>query len=233
MDDEILIYICDDERTSIAALEHLIRKENVPGLVIKSFRSGEELLPALDEQLPDLLILDILMKGMTGIETLRKIREVSNELPVAFCTSSKEYALDGYRLKAVRYLEKPATPEDVHDLIQFIVEEQKKKPMLYIGEEALDLRDILYMEQKNHNVEIHLSNASTRLWYGKLDSLQPYLTDSFVRCHKSFIVNLQYVIGFDRELSVFTMKNGDMAYIRRADLPAMKRRYEAIRSAKS
>ena len=35
MDDEILIYICDDERTSIAALEHLIRKENVPGLVIK------------------------------------------------------------------------------------------------------------------------------------------------------------------------------------------------------
>jgi hypothetical protein len=46
-------------------------------------------------------------------------------------------------------------------------------------------------------------------------------------------VNLQYVIGFDLELSVFTMKNGDMAYIRRADLPAMKRRYEAMRSAKS
>lgn len=223
---ETLIYICDDDPASVEAIRSLILEEKAGRVRTESFASGKALLDALKTALPDLVILDILMEGMDGIEVLKTIRETAGDLPVALYSSSPDFALDGYRLRAARYLEKPVKAEDVRELLTFLRKTMQKRPVLYIGRgETVPLAEIVYLEQQSHKIRICLSNGQSKFFYGRLDSLEP-LGSAFVRCHKSFLVNLDHVIAIDKELSVFRMRNGDMAYIRKGSLPSMKRRYE-------
>ena len=61
--------------------------------------------------------------------------------------------------------------------------------------------------------------------YGRLDRLEP-LGPAFVRSHKSYLVNLDHVLAIDDELSIFRMRGGGTAYIRKGAIPAMRRRYD-------
>ena len=117
MESELLIYLCDDEKASIRALESLLANE--PNVRTQAFDAGTKLLAAIGKQAPDLVILDIFMKGLDGIAVLREIRDAAGDLPVALCSTSTEFAMDGYRLRAVRYLEKPVRQEELHELLTF------------------------------------------------------------------------------------------------------------------
>ena len=128
MGNELLIYICDDEADSVEAIETLIHQERTIRVRTEAFSSGEELLPALKTRLPDLLILDIFMEGMDGITVLRQIRSIARDLPVALYSTSTDFALEGYRLKAVRYLEKPVKQADVRELLRFLRKTQSGRP---------------------------------------------------------------------------------------------------------
>lgn len=226
MGNELLIYICDDEADAVEAIETLIHQERTLRVRTESFSSGEELLPALKTRLPDLLILDIFMEGMDGIAVLRQIRTIARDLPVALYSTSTDFALEGYRLKAVRYLEKPVKQADVRELLRFLRKTQIGRPLFHLGpNESVPLADILYFEQQKHKIVLHLTTGEERTYYGKLDQLES-LSPAFVRSHKSYLVNLDHVVAIDRELSVFRMRNGSMAYIRKGELPAMKRCYE-------
>ncbi|WP_027406230.1 LytTR family DNA-binding domain-containing protein [Anaerovibrio sp. RM50] len=74
---------------------------------IRTFSSGEDLLEHYESAAFDLVILDIYMTGITGLETAQKIREVDNEVSIIFLTSSDEHLLEGYRVFAVGYFIKP------------------------------------------------------------------------------------------------------------------------------
>ena len=75
--------------------------------VCAQFASSEELLEAFRPGGFDLLLMDIYMDGMTGVEAVRKIREMDETIPIAFTTTSTEHTLESYRLSVLKYLEKP------------------------------------------------------------------------------------------------------------------------------
>lgn len=79
--------------------------------VIDTYTSGEAFLENWPSKSYDLVFLDILMEGISGIEVARKIRETDSECLLIFISSSKEYALQGFEVRAFDYLLKPLSEE--------------------------------------------------------------------------------------------------------------------------
>ena len=104
------IAICDDEilftRELSSLLTHWAEKNDF-SLTLYPYSNGDDLLTALRTIPVDLIFLDIIMPLLNGIDTAREIRSMGLTVPVIFLTSSREFALDSYDVKAFHYLLKP------------------------------------------------------------------------------------------------------------------------------
>ena len=104
------IAICDDEILFTRELSSLLKhwaKKNDFSLTLYPYSNGDDLLTALRTIPVDLIFLDIIMPLLNGIDTAREIRSMGLTVPVIFLTSSREFALDSYDVKAFHYLLKP------------------------------------------------------------------------------------------------------------------------------
>ncbi len=106
------IIAVDDEQLSLDALVDSISKA-MPATEVHGFRSPEKALEYVQEQGCQVAFLDIKMRGMTGLELARRIKDVCNNANIIFVTGYCEYALDAFRVYASDYLLKPATPDAV------------------------------------------------------------------------------------------------------------------------
>lgn len=225
--EELQIALCEDDRDETEHLIKLIRSGTVP-VNISAFDSGEAFLKAHQPGRFDMVFMDIYMGGISGVETVRLLREREPGLPVAFVTSSQDHALDGYRLKVAKYLEKPVTQEDMDGAIALAVKwrEQAAVEVVLQGKKLrLEPGRLLYAEQKAHYLLFYFEDGRLEQVKGRLDELEPQLAGyPFFRSHKSYLANLSHVADIDQGLLVFCMTNGQVVYIRR-DL--MKRAKDA------
>ena len=112
-----IIAVCDDEEKELDRIEaFLIRYRDVKQTLVyqvERFASAEELLERVREEdyVPDLLLLDIFMSGMSGIEAAKEMRRLGHDMPIIFLTTSTDFALDAYRVDAIQYLVKPLNQE--------------------------------------------------------------------------------------------------------------------------
>ena len=107
------VAVVDDDPVNLRFAEHILGKENME---IVSLRSGEALLEYLKRNSPDLILLDIMMPGMDGFETIRRMKTESvsaADIPVIFLTSddSRETETEGLRMGAMDFIRKPFVPE--------------------------------------------------------------------------------------------------------------------------
>ena len=130
------------------------------------FGSSEELLEAFRPGKFDLLLMDIYMDGMTGVEAVQKIREMDESIPIAFTTTSTEHTLESYRLSVLKYLEKPVRQKDINDLLHLVKLQRDSAPRLAIrqnGEtQKIPLAELFYLEQKAHHVMLYRRNGRQR-----------------------------------------------------------------------
>ena len=102
------IFICDDDKRDIARLKELINKydsENQIGFIVTGYNSGVELIEAVRKgNRVDIIFLDINMDIMDGLTVARKIRELLEDVPIILVTAFMNYALDGYKVRASRFL---------------------------------------------------------------------------------------------------------------------------------
>lgn len=122
----IRVLIADDE---IEFLETLKRRLKKRGLEVEGVKSGEEALDLLSKQEFDVLILDVKMPGLDGIETLRLVKEKAPDMEVIMLTghANVEVAMQGMEIGAFDYLMKPM---DIDELV-YKVEDAYKKKELY------------------------------------------------------------------------------------------------------
>ncbi|MGM9643581.1 MAG: response regulator [Eubacteriales bacterium] len=106
------IIAVDDEKLALETLMDSILKV-MPGRAVHGFRKPEEALEFARENRCDIAFLDIKMRGMTGLELARQLKDIQGDINIIFVTGFSEYSLDAFRLYASDYLLKPATPDAV------------------------------------------------------------------------------------------------------------------------
>lgn len=233
METPLRIAVCEDIPEEADWLLRCILEGGIPA-ECKAFSTGEALAAAFLPGQYDLIFLDIYMDEVQqGITAATKIREMDTTVTLAFTTTSKEHALESYRLKACAYLEKPVRPADVREVLEQAINKRKNAPAIRLLIEGayreLPLDSILYFEQKNHAVWVNTRTETLRTSQTvKLGDIEPQLPEGFFRCHHSYIVNLRYVRQLDQELRIFQMQNGDTVYIRRPSLGKAVKAYESL-----
>ena len=167
----IHIAICDDskqERQILAALFKRYQELHATPLQIHIFQNGFSLLDAIDQgKRFDITILDILMPGENGIEIARNIRASGTDTEIIFLTSSPEYAVDSYEVKAQNYLLKPVTEEKFFASIDSILAELDEKDtasfIIYTTEKQysrIRVSSLVYGEVTHRTITLHLADQT-------------------------------------------------------------------------
>lgn len=110
----VKIAVCDDDsQVLLRVLSKLAayREQRQADLSCQGFENAVDLLASMERENYDLLFLDVLMPGLSGIQAAREIRQKNENIKIVFLTSSPEYAVESYSVQATNYLLKPATEE--------------------------------------------------------------------------------------------------------------------------
>ena len=192
------IAICDDEWIQLQATKAQLEEAYKSlDLRIDVFQDGRQLIASTEKICYDLIILDIEMPGIDGLSVARKLRELKQETALVFLTSHLEYALKGYEVNALRYLTKPIKKEQLTEIINHLIEKNSEARRILLKAEdemvMVSVRDILYMEACNQDIRIVTGDREYLRRYNIRDyeeQLNPYF---FVRCHRSYLVNLSHI----------------------------------------
>lgn len=198
---------------------------------INSYTSGRELVTEYKNHPSDIIFLDILMDDIDGIETGRLIREMDDKVEIVYCTSSKDFAIAAYDVHAMGYLLKPYEILRIGAVIDYYVQKHPQKNHNFIEVKSkrkpliIPYKDIIHMESDNKVVYIHTTTHGAVKVYNKLDTFEEELSDSmFLRCHQSYLVNMQYVAGIVD--SDFIMINDQIIPIRKSGRKLIVKKYE-------
>ncbi len=196
--------------------EHNISCYSEPDEFIRDFETGKY----------DIIILDIYMNGTNGIDVAKKIREIDENVALAFCTSSNEFASQSYDVNARDYLQKPITEEKILKMLnRFNLSKIEKNRSVRLPDGfRAPLRSIMYTEYINHSVEFHIKGQPThtvRTSQGEIESLLLVHKGFFV-INKGCIVSFAHVRSIDA--GAFLMQNGEY-------IPIARRRYKEAEAA--
>lgn len=215
------IAIIDDEPKELRLLASLMKQQlsafGYTENVIDYFYSGEEFLAAFRPGRYELILLDIYMGRMSGIDTARKIRKQDPEVFLVFSTSSNEFASESYEINARYYLRKPFSEKDISDMLKRLdlKNYEFSRSVTLPDGQILLLRNIICTEYYNHIVTIYNKkgdNIRTRISQTEFERLlQPYLY--FCRCSKGVLANLYEVT--EQEGNCLAMSNGKIIYVSR------------------
>lgn len=195
----LTIAICEDEPYFSAYLQEMLQQylsSRHLSAEATAFPDGETLLHSGIK--PDILLMDIRLPGKNGMEITAKLRRHSAYCQVIFITSYKEYAFQAFDLDAVHYLLKPVSSTKLYAAMDKAVKQamqsEEKTVLLPNGEtlSKIRLRDILYCEVFDHRLVIH-TLAGDLGFSGTLDALAENLDGRFFRCHRSYLVNMDFV----------------------------------------
>lgn len=222
------IAICDDEkyfRKTVEAILINYAEENGLMYEIDHFESGKEFVQQGIEMIKyKIVFLDINMDELDGIQTARKIRQVSKETFIVFVTAYVNYTLEGYKVDAVRYLLKNNVNfiESVEECMDAIQEKMnysivKKEFRFQEGVKNISLSRLLYIESQLHKLVFYIMEDELKAYtlYDTLNSIENKLEgNSFVRIHQSFLANMQHVKSVSRYQAV--LSNGTRLIIPKA-----------------
>ena len=195
------IGICDDNKTDAAYMEKLLLEwadTKQQQIKCEVFPSAESFLFRYAEDKDyDILLLDIEMGEMDGVALAKKLREENDSVQIIFTTGYADYMAEGYEVAALHYLMKPVSEEKlftVLDRAAAAIEKTEQAVLLPVDGEVLKISpgDVQYVEAFAHSVVVHMENQQ---WEVRLSisEMEQRLTKEFIRCHRSYLVNLKYI----------------------------------------
>lgn len=218
------IAICDDDRAFMSELEALLHEllsERGTDCHVTQFLDPSALLSALEQGMCcDLLFQDIFFGKEKGFRCAQILRGRNLDMELVFVTTSKDYAVDAYSVRALHYLLKPVSRTELMRALDHFLK-QRTPRMLHLttpqGTLRIPLAEVLYFEIYNHTIVIHLLDGASKSWRGSLQELEVILPpDQFVRTHRSFLVNLEHISEINHNQILLT--TGDTLPVSRASL---------------
>ena len=199
----IKIAICDDEPMMAQELaSHLaeyMKEKSITAYDLSSFPDSCALLDAADRF--DVIFLDIQMEQPDGMETARLLRRRGDHSLLVFVTVLKELVFDAFQVEAYDYLLKPLDSARFHQTMDRVLRSLERRTVENIviqrgtGCEVVLLSDIVYCEVLGRKVYLHKNDGTVSGYYDRLEDLERRVDERFFKCHRSFLVNLDYVRG--------------------------------------
>ncbi len=203
---KLRVAICDDEEFFLEKIkdgvEKKIQETGWKDYQIDSFLSGEALYENIESNSDyHIYLLDINMFPIGGLEIARKIRQLNKDAYIAFITGFIDYAMEGYKVDAIRYILKDSLEEMLEECMEVVLQriQQKNRSILFRfmeGERKIYLDHIIYIESNKHKLFFHMNSSKGEVYtmYDKLDHISENMKDnSFLRIHKSYLVNMNYI----------------------------------------
>ena len=224
------IAICDDmeeERNVLSTIVEQWSKQTNNKVNTEVFPSAESFLFEYEEYKDyDILLLDVEMTGLSGIDLAKQIRKDNKRVEIVFITSHFEFAGEGYEVDALHYLVKPVKEEKLFEVLDKAVQKLSEEPAsLVISCEGEVVRlfedDILYVESFLHYISIHTDVREYKI-KKNLTDFEKEVSENFFRIHRSFLVNLKAVVRISR---TGVLLRGA------AELPLARGKYDAVNEA--
>lgn len=210
------IALVDDQPGELERLLHILKKE-LPAANFYTFPSGEAFLETWSTGAYDLVVLDVFMEGLLGIDVARRIRETDEDVRVVFCTTSNEFASESYEVGANYYLHKPISETSVGRMLKMIRLDlyEVNRFLRFDDGQRVVLRNIISTEYYNHTIIIHCKNGidiQTRMSQTDWETILSE-HNYFYSCSKGIVVNFYEVVK--SENGMFLMSDGTQVSISR------------------
>jgi DNA-binding LytR/AlgR family response regulator len=220
------IAIVEDEKVQAELLETMVSEWAVTESLfvhVKKYTSAESFLFSIDDEVAfDILLLDIQMENMNGVELAKRLRKLKYEVIIIFITAIIDYVFEGYEVNALHYILKPINKQTLFNTLYKANKKHKTSEFLLVTTKdkniKIDMLEILYIEASIHDVIIHTldDDYTVRM---KFTDIKNKLDDRFIATHRSFMVNLAYIKHITRTDAV--LDNGDK-------IPLSRRLYQSV-----
>lgn len=196
---------------------------------IDLYENGEEFMERWQTGIYDLVFIDIFLKGINGIEVAEEIRKTDKECLIIFTTSSSDFAIKGFELRASDYLVKPFSFEKFKSSMDYCIKSIHRHGRYIEVKESrtmvkIRLDDIIFTDYFNHYIQIHTCSRVIRS-YMKFDAFSPLLLcfSQFLCCYRNCIVNMDKVISLEK--NDFIMESDERVPITRKNRQEVHQRY--------
>ncbi|MDL2280109.1 LytTR family DNA-binding domain-containing protein [Desulfovibrio sp. OttesenSCG-928-G11] len=238
------IAVVDDEAESLEELRAVLEKTLAgESYSLSLFESAAALHSGMQASFFDLVFLDILMPGKSGLELAVEIYNSDQNCLVAFISFSPDFALQGYGINTVGYLLKPPTEERMRKVLEICRKRwasqgsphstgRESEVVLSSARETIRLNagELVFLESDNKTVTLYTDNGPL-LWRGTMKELMRRLPEGFIRVHQSFAVNRERV--FRLRSGKMLMDNGREVPVSRAYRKSVSQDFLGFLAAKA
>ncbi len=224
------IALCDDDAQQAKNLRGLLTDWSADkpfAVTICEYESGTDFLFHYEDVPCDLLLLDIEMPGINGMELAKKLRARGDMLPIIFITGYSEYISEGYDVEALHYLLKPLDAEKLFAVLDRYVSRcgNSSEEILIPGagmSTHVSVDSIIYIEAFGRKTQVHLADQSAHglsvidcsMGISRFENLK-----GLIRCHRSYIINLRHVRSIGKTSVLFDTG---------AEIPLSRRLYHEV-----
>lgn len=207
--------VCDDNKNILDKLSKILDdifiKNNFDATVVFKSTDAESVYNFTNSNKTDVLILDINLKSkISGLELAQKVREFNKDCYIIFTTGHLEYAMMAYKFKTFDYLAKPITYERLEDTIVRLFEDINGLPKKYLKIDSkntlVDESEIQYIKRDGMKLIYHTEDRDYEA-YSSFNKIQMNLPNNFIRCHKSYVANINNIKNFEPTTNTIYFNN--------------------------
>lgn len=197
--------ICDDNLNILNKLSNMLEnifiKNDFEAEITFTSDDADEILEHVCLNKTDVVILDINLKAnKSGLELAEAIREKNNNVYIIFTTAHLEFAMVAYKFKTFDYIAKPITQDRLEETIKRLFNDVYSQPKKFLKIDnkntIIDESEINYIKRDGMKLVFCTDSRDYEI-YSSFNKIQGTLPSNFVRCHKSYIVNIDKVSNFE------------------------------------
>lgn len=208
--------ICDDSSPILIRLSKMLEsifiKHSIDATVGLATNNLTELFDYVETHTVDVLILDINLKSnFSGCDVAELIRKKNKSVYIIFYTGHLEYALVAYKYKTFDYLSKPLTQERLEETVLRLVDDVHTSPSDFIKlnkNTVVKLNDVNYIRKDGMKLVFCTITKNYEV-YSSFSQLSTCLPENFIRCHKSYVVNINHISTYNMKTNTILLDSNE------------------------